>query len=298
MGALVELGTGATTPLLALHRVGRAPSCALVLLAPWVSREHATLAWTGAAWELRDLGSHNGTWVDGARLAPGSRVALAPGARLGFGAEEHTHALVDAGPPEPLARLPDGAWIVGRGGWLELAPGEEGGPVVLKEASTGRWLLEADGRARAVRDEEEVVVGGVSLLLRLPGQDALTVPRGLAPEPRVRFTVSQDEEHVRLVVEEDGRRFDLGSRSHHYLLLTLARARRADAALAPPAQGWVDAEELAHRLRLDPRYLNVQVFRARKQAADAGLACAHRLVERRDPGGHLRLGLAEVEIER
>lgn len=46
-------------------RVGRAPDCDLVLGHPSVSRAHAELRQEDGAWRLRDLGSKNGTFVDG-----------------------------------------------------------------------------------------------------------------------------------------------------------------------------------------------------------------------------------------
>ena len=38
---------------------------------PSVSQKHAELVWTGAAWELTDLGSSNGTFVNGKELQEG-----------------------------------------------------------------------------------------------------------------------------------------------------------------------------------------------------------------------------------
>jgi hypothetical protein len=49
--------------------VGRAPGNDLVIGAPEVSREHARLRREGNALEVRDLGSRNGTWVNGTRVS-------------------------------------------------------------------------------------------------------------------------------------------------------------------------------------------------------------------------------------
>lgn len=46
-------------------RVGRAPACELVLDHPSVSRLHAELQGDGGDWRLLDLGSKNGSFVDG-----------------------------------------------------------------------------------------------------------------------------------------------------------------------------------------------------------------------------------------
>ena len=46
--------------------IGRDPACELVLEDARVSKRHARLEWNGAGWSLEDLGSKNGTSVDGA----------------------------------------------------------------------------------------------------------------------------------------------------------------------------------------------------------------------------------------
>lgn len=46
-------------------RIGRDPACDLVIDHPSVSRKHAELYHDGRAWRLQDLGSKNGTFVDG-----------------------------------------------------------------------------------------------------------------------------------------------------------------------------------------------------------------------------------------
>ena len=45
--------------------IGRAAECEIELPDPTVSRHHARLEWTYPGWVLRDLGSSNGTQVNG-----------------------------------------------------------------------------------------------------------------------------------------------------------------------------------------------------------------------------------------
>jgi hypothetical protein len=61
--------------------LGRSPSCQLVFADDTVSRRHAELRLVEGRWMLRDLGSSNGTWVNGRRVleaevAPGDDVQL------------------------------------------------------------------------------------------------------------------------------------------------------------------------------------------------------------------------------
>lgn len=46
-------------------RIGRSPDCDLVIDDPSISRVHAELVFDDGAWQLRDLGSKNGCFVDG-----------------------------------------------------------------------------------------------------------------------------------------------------------------------------------------------------------------------------------------
>ncbi len=75
-------GAGSSTPVTGSRfTLGRLPSCGLALEDTTVSREHAALVRRGAAWWVVDLGSTNGTKVNGRRAAeqpvgPGDRIEL------------------------------------------------------------------------------------------------------------------------------------------------------------------------------------------------------------------------------
>ena len=64
------------------YQVGRAVASDLAIQDPTVSRRHAELELTGAGLRVRDLGSTNGTWLNGQRVS--DAVAM-PGSRLAFG---------------------------------------------------------------------------------------------------------------------------------------------------------------------------------------------------------------------
>lgn len=59
------LETGERLPLLTTTTIGRDSDSDLVLGDTFVSSEHATLVWNGRGWVLEDLGSTNGTRVNG-----------------------------------------------------------------------------------------------------------------------------------------------------------------------------------------------------------------------------------------
>lgn len=66
-------------------RLGAEPDNDVVLRDQFVSGRHARLRWDGAAWWLEDLGSTNGTRVDGAPCIPGQPVQVAPHGRISLG---------------------------------------------------------------------------------------------------------------------------------------------------------------------------------------------------------------------
>lgn len=66
--------------------VGRGSECDLVLAAKSVSRVHARLEWSNGELQVEDLGSRNGTSVNGTRL--GSPTRLADGDHVRFGGIE------------------------------------------------------------------------------------------------------------------------------------------------------------------------------------------------------------------
>ena len=114
----------------------------------------------------------------------------------------------------------------------------------------------------------------------------------------LRFSVSADEEYVHIVALSDGKTIDLKSRAHHYFLLTLARLRASDQqeGIDESGAGWVYIDDLTRMLRIDFSRMNMNIFRARKQLAAAGIDEAVDLIERRPSTRQLRLGCASLQF--
>ncbi|MFW6068455.1 MAG: FHA domain-containing protein [Chloroflexota bacterium] len=93
---------GQTFPLTSASvTVGRDPMADIVLSDPEVSRQHARFTRTEEGYELQDLGSTNGTFVDGKRLA-GEAMSLQPGAVITMGSNV---TMVLEGTADPMATV-------------------------------------------------------------------------------------------------------------------------------------------------------------------------------------------------
>ena len=262
-----------------------------------VSGQHAVIQWTGSQWEVRDLGSRNGTFVNDQRVSPGEPVALGAGDRVHFGVEELAWNAEDVGPPGVLAQRLDADEVrTAREGMLALP--DEAAPRAIAYARGSQWLLEVDGDARVISNGEVIVVDGVSWRFVLPEAVVGTqaVDQGPSLETvTMRFAVSRDEEHVQITFVHRGAEVVLEAREHGYTLLTLARARLEDQALPLAEQGWIDRDRLLRMLGVDTNSLNVAIYRARGQLASAGLGGATGIVEVRR--GARRLGLEPSRLE-
>jgi hypothetical protein len=75
--------------------LGRSPECSMQLPAARASRRHASIAWQGERVVLRDLGSTNGTFLNGERVT--GEAPLHSGDRITIGGVEIRYCCVEAG---------------------------------------------------------------------------------------------------------------------------------------------------------------------------------------------------------
>lgn len=306
MGILKREGGSAGFTLAGRSLVGRASACVVRLASARASGEHAVLFCDGSKWTVRDLGSTNGTFVDGKRISVGARVPLAAGAVLAFGDEAERWVLEDSGPPNAGARSEASGEILFAEHGLLALPDAADPRATLFEDRSGRWMIEIQGEARPAVDHERIEAGGAWTLHVPPPADdgAMPTTSSLSGKPKLvgatvfRFEVSRDEEHIAISLVHGGEVEDLGSRAYGELLLTLARARLADrdGGLPPAEQGWVYVDDLMRAVKLDRQHLNVNVFRARQHLARAGVLDVGALVEHQPTARRIRLGTDAIEI--
>jgi hypothetical protein len=63
-----ELRAGMALPIDAITTIGRDVNNTIVVEDQFASAEHAVLTFRGRAWYVEDVGSTNGTWVNGRRI--------------------------------------------------------------------------------------------------------------------------------------------------------------------------------------------------------------------------------------
>lgn len=301
MGLIVHHRSGASVTLHANHLVGRSEHCDLRIDQKYVSTEHASVRWNGQAWVLKDLGSRNKTYKDGASVSSSTPVLLSAGCTLAFGLREDTWRLEDSSGPEPVAIPLDGGQPVVAANALLPVPSQSEPSATVYRGSDGSWKLESNGEIRDVNDGGVFDVDGRAFRLSLPSAVLPTVPVGSFEPIRVKdielaFSVSADEEHVEIVASTESRALRLAARTHNYLLLELARRRAADACLPDTSRGWVYQDELCERLRVDTARLNVDVYRIRKQFASLEVLDPASIIERRSRTKQIRLGVKCFKI--
>jgi pSer/pThr/pTyr-binding forkhead associated (FHA) protein len=294
----------------AYTRVGREGDNDVLLLSPWVSVSHACICWTESArWEVRDLGSRNGTFVNGVRLRERERRVLHRGDRIAFGDLEHQFRLDADDAPSACARHSSTGRIVWSEHQMLTLQGVDGKQADIYENSEGDWIAEVNGEPTPVDDGSSLQLATDIWVLSLPRVILPTLDNARATleshlQPlggiEIRIAVSGDQEYIVLTALRSGQEVWRSDRAHNDLLLALARARLADQnkpALKEGEHGWVHAEILCKELGFsDIGRLNVGIYRARTEFARAGIPSAPCIIERRRGTGQLRIGTGALRI--
>jgi hypothetical protein len=307
MGVICEEATGRLCVLEAHHLIGRSHRCSLQLSELSVSGEHASLRWTGRAWVLKDLGSRYGTFLNAQCLQPGVAADVKKGDRMAFGREKRTWVMTEADGPQVMVVPAEGGPGLFQHDGLIALPSLERPDAVIFQDMEGRWVLDQAGQVDIIKEHVPFIFGGTrwrlcnasplqptSIASGAEGRETMALG-----ETQLRFQVSRSEEHVEISARWRDRLIELGARSHHYVLLTLARVRLRDVERGEQSAraGWIDQHELLKQLALGPEKLNLDIFRARRQFGAAGFIPAAGIVERRNATRELRLGVSAIDLE-
>ena len=262
--------TGETRRVRWQLRVGRDSGCDLVLASSTVSSFHAILSWREGGWFLRDLGSRNGTAVDGERIT--GWCSLRPGGRIEFGpdnawrvdtvepprAEEESGTFLEAVGGGARHRVAEDRFTIGAGDGFDLELDGDGGLLAVlyqeddrcRVASFAAGAVTADGLAVEPGQAGELPPGGELTVRGRPWRLVIGGPDGVATVEAGLKAKSYSRYRLTLIQRGDFGDIELhdGDRSHRWedqdrrflLLWVLAEALR-DAGGEP---AWVDDEAL------------------------------------------------------
>lgn len=291
--------------LLPRHLVGRSRVANTRIPARDVSGEHAVFLWTGERWELRDLGSRNGTWLKGRKLEPGERSYVRAGEQVAFGNPEATWTFSSDAAPSAAA-ICGGTVREATGEFLALPTLDDPQVIVELDHETG-WQLIRDGEVEAAEDGHAVVIDEQTWKLSIPPDGPLvpttTEMRDMAKVlssftgRSLDFAVSADQEYIEVTARVGNNRHALPPRVHHELLLTLARQRLEDRAadVAPSEEGWVYTSDLRKMLGVSANQFYVMSHRCKRELEPLGIDPT-QLIEKRRTSHQVRLGVADVTV--
>jgi hypothetical protein len=307
MARLRQRGALSSHELSAETIVGRAPSAMVRVQQSYVSSHHASLRWTERkCWELKDLHSRNGTYVNRERVVPGEKVRLELGDELGFGSLGEAFTLEDVSPPRAMLVAQEGEMSpIFLDQALIALPSLEQPDITIFQAPSGQWQVESRELAGPIEDGDQLRIGQHAwrCCLPTPTDDTDAIDRFPSlfalSDVDLELNVSRDEEQIELALHASGRPMSLGVKACYYLLLTLGRCRlHRD---LPPAadvneDGWISVSSLLDLLRVSEQRLNVDIFRIRQELRTAGVVDAAAIVERQPPRRLLRLGTSRIDI--
>jgi pSer/pThr/pTyr-binding forkhead associated (FHA) protein len=147
---LIKTGSNREIALKADTVFGRQAECDVLLTEGHTSRKHARLMLADGNYWLEDLGSSNGTFINGSRIT--GRVRLATGDRLRFDVEEYDFRMpaqagaVTGSAPAAMAldssktvyRAPDSAAVVAESSGMFKRPGAWADPDALGDAGMNK----------------------------------------------------------------------------------------------------------------------------------------------------------------
>lgn len=269
--------------------LGRTPDADLSVLDPTVSTDHARVWRQGERVFIRDLGSTNGTFVNGGRVV--GRKQLGDGDALRLGRDTHINVKI-------VAEDKSAATLA-----LEDIAGGVRRPLETGDNDIDGVIVHVTAGGSVTVEGEEYALGSVRRLGR--GRWRL-VPSNEGTGPTVRieygnatfpYRVESTDAGITIVhLERPGRRLRVTARAPVALLSALASKLDEDLAAGKGNDaGWCDNDEIRRAVWGDAsnrNRLHVAVFRLRKLLEDAGFnpKCVDK--ER----GYTRLNVEDVDL--
>ncbi|CCQ11754.1 FHA domain containing protein [Pseudoalteromonas luteoviolacea B = ATCC 29581] len=259
------------------HTIGRQKvSVDTIIDKPTISRHHAIIELTDGKWLLRDV-STNGVWLNDKKIDKNLNYTLSINDKIDFAnlgdnsfvvgnLETNCRYLISQSSPQQVIEIDDQTVI----------PNEQDpSHIIYHDKIINYWFFEDLN----TNDRQALFDGGMVRALGTQwlyicstehqATEIMKTDIDVAP-CSMKFNVSQDEENTQLSLLVNNIEYDLGTRTHHYLLLLLARRRIEDkeANIESSLQGWQYREQIAKDLGIQMNHMNIMLHRARKQFAD------------------------------
>ena len=297
MGVLTSLRSSELIYLKPAHVFGRDPNIADSLLQDKMcSRTHFVIRWQGGGWVLLDE-SKNGCFINGVKTSKGQFVALNKKDIISASHKDDAQWQFSCdNKPKPVLVTP------GNNAYIELdainlLPDKDHPECQILQQGQ-QWYLEKG------HDRYELNEGSH---FSIQGQPWIFYPNSLVEETVYQpinnndntsliFNVNRSEEHIQLILDNGHSHIDLGVRTHHYLLLEMARYALEDNIANLSEKGWMSNDLLLNNLRIDVNNLNIQIYRARKALSKHSFYWGQNLIERRR--GEMRLHPCHIEINK
>lgn len=288
--------------------IGRDPRCTNVLRGDAVSRFHARIRWNGNQWTVKDLGSRNGTYINGRRKATGESHRMQVGDRLLFGDRNEEYLFADESEPSSCLVTYDKQ---GNETQILLShllplPSEERPLCTIFSGNDNIFYFENEtGDILPLEHGQQIIVDATvyqTVLANGPNDSPQTLKeelllRDAQEEVHLDIAVAPDEESAEVIVHIGDSKHILQPKVHFYLLAHLARIRASQtpSPVAPSLEsredsnGWVDCEVICDDLLINREHLAQQVFRVRQDFKKCHPVIAERIIDRR-LRGKVRIG--------
>jgi len=238
-----------------------------------ISQSHAIIEWKNGDWFLQDY-SRNGTLIS-TKYIHYSSTKLKVGDIIQFGRSESTKfKVINLSPPSSyLMSLTNPEVIMELTNYHKIY-NDKGNDVLIYYSNEMFWKAETisstikfeHGKSYQINDEHWLFIENEPL-------NNTVDTRNVVNHAQFLFTVSEDEEHIRLKIAINDIELDLGDRAHHHFLLILARKKISDDNNPSLTNnyGWMDVDDLVRQVskelykEVDEYYLNLLIHRFRKQ---------------------------------
>lgn len=313
MARIKHLLSGREFELRSHHTLGRRADIADTPIAgKEVSKIHASLEYFDGSWRIKDL-SMNGTWLNGHKLDTGKPVKIQNSDTFYFsGIQDDNWQLIDDSAPANkilVTNAPQRSVILEN---YNLLPSETDPSYALYFDNTQQaWTLEKihaedTHQTEYLHHNSSFNIDGEIHQLFLCGTLQATQKLGFEPSSSetptltLIFDVSQDEENITLTIDDGQQHLDLGERSHHEILLYLAREKLKHMAenYVAQEQGWCRKSVISQEVGLEESHINILIFRARKQISEASNNAldSSTIIERKR--GKIRLSVDDIVINK